>query len=83
MALGLRTTTSYFKTMPILPRALDFEVNLSPCLPNRVEGDRIRHPGGALAVPVTPEKLCPLCGSIAFAVQGRILEFPVGTVEPE
>ncbi|MBW4678602.1 MAG: NUDIX hydrolase [Microcoleus vaginatus WJT46-NPBG5] len=53
-------------------------------LPNGVEGDWecIRHPGGALAVPVTPEGKLVLLRQYRFAVQGRLLEFPAGTIEP-
>ncbi len=53
-------------------------------LPNQNEGEWecIRHPGGALAVPVTPEGKLVLVKQYRFAVQGRVLEFPAGTVEP-
>ena len=52
-------------------------------LPNGSEGDWecIRHPGGALAVPVTPEGKLVLVRQYRFAAKGRILEFPAGTVE--
>lgn len=52
-------------------------------LPNQNEGEWecIRHPGGALAVPVTPEGKLVLVKQYRFAVQGRVLEFPAGTVE--
>lgn len=64
-------------------RKFDFEVNRLR-LPNQAEGDWecIRHPGGALAVPVTPEGKLILLRQYRFATQGRILEFPAGTVEP-
>ena len=54
------------------------------CLPNQTEGEWecIRHPGGALAVPVTAEGTLILVKQYRFAVQGRLLEFPAGTVEP-
>ncbi|MDZ8186685.1 MAG: NUDIX hydrolase [Nostoc sp. ChiSLP02] len=63
-------------------RKFDFEVNRLR-LPNKSEGEWecIRHPGGALAVPVTPEGKLILVRQYRFAVQGRILEFPAGTVE--
>ena len=63
-------------------RKFSFEVNRLR-LPNQVEGDWecIRHPGGALAVPVTPEGKLVLVRQYRFAVQGRLLEFPAGTVE--
>lgn len=63
-------------------RKFDFEVNRLR-LPNKVEGDWecIRHPGGALAVPVTAEGKLVLVRQYRFAIQGRILEFPAGTLE--
>ena len=53
-------------------------------LPNGAEGEWecIRHPGGALAVPVTAAGDFILVRQYRFAVQGRLLEFPAGTVEP-
>ncbi len=53
-------------------------------LPNGVEGEWecVRHPGGALAVPVTKEGKLILLRQYRFAVEGRILEFPAGTLEP-
>lgn len=64
-------------------RKFDFEVNRLR-LPNNAEGDWefIRHPGGALAVPVTPEGKLVLVRQYRFATEGRLLEFPAGTVEP-
>lgn len=63
-------------------RKFNFEVN-SLRLPNQAEGDWecIRHPGGALAVPVTPEGKLVLVRQYRFALQGRLLEFPAGTIE--
>ena len=60
----------------------NFEVNRLR-LPNQVEGDWecIRHPGGALAVPVTNDGELVLVRQYRFALQGRLLEFPAGTVE--
>ena len=37
--------------------------------------------GGALAVPVTPEGKLVLVRQYRFACEGRLLEFPAGTVE--
>ena len=64
-------------------RKFDFEVNRLR-LPNKAEGEWecIRHPGGALAVPVTSEGKLILLRQYRFAVQGRVLEFPAGTLEP-
>lgn len=63
-------------------RKFNFEVNRLR-LPNQVEGDWecIRHPGGALAVPVTPEGKLVLVRQYRFTVEGRLLEFPAGTIE--
>lgn len=63
-------------------RKFSFDVNRLR-LPNGAEGDWecIRHPGGALAVPITAEGKLVLVRQYRFAVQGRILEFPAGTVE--
>ncbi|NET31240.1 MAG: NUDIX hydrolase [Cyanothece sp. SIO1E1] len=64
-------------------RRFSFEVNRLR-LPNKAEGDWecVRHPGGALAVPVTADGKLVLVRQYRFAVQGRLLEFPAGTVEP-
>lgn len=64
-------------------RKFNYEV-IKLRLPNGVEGDWecIRHPGGALAVPITPDGKFVLVRQYRFAVQGRLLEFPAGTVEP-
>lgn len=63
-------------------RKFNFDV-ASLRLPNGSEGDWecIRHPGGSLAVPVTPEGKLVLVRQYRFAAKGRILEFPAGTVE--
>jgi ADP-ribose pyrophosphatase len=63
-------------------RKFNFEVNRLR-LPNKSEGEWecIRHPGGALAVPVTPDGRLALVRQYRFAAQGRLLEFPAGTVE--
>jgi len=64
-------------------RKFNFEVNRLR-LPNGSEGDWecVRHPGGALAVPVTADGKLVLVKQYRFAASGRILEFPAGTVEP-
>lgn len=53
-------------------------------LPNQQTGEWqcIRHPGGALAVPVTDDGKFVLVRQYRFTAQGRLLEFPAGTVEP-
>lgn len=64
-------------------RKFNFEVNRLR-LPNQAEGDWecIRHPGGALAVPITAEGKLILLRQYRFAAEGRLLEFPAGTIEP-
>ena len=63
-------------------RKFGFDVNLLR-LPNGVEGEWecIRHPGGALCVPVAEDGKLILLRQYRFAVESRILEFPAGTVE--
>ena len=65
-------------------RKFNFEVTRLR-LPNRAEGDWecIRHPGGALAVPVTDDGKLVLVRQYRFALMGRLLEFPAGTIEPD
>lgn len=63
-------------------RKFNFEVNRLR-LPNQAEGDWecIRHPGGALAVPITADGHLIMVRQYRFAVMGRLLEFPAGTIE--
>jgi ADP-ribose pyrophosphatase len=63
-------------------RKFDFDVNRYR-LPNQAEGEWecIRHPGGALAIPLTADGRLALVRQYRFAVQGRLLEFPAGTIE--
>ena len=63
-------------------RKFNFEVSRFQ-LPNQSIGDYecIRHPGGSMAVPVTAEGQFVLVRQYRFAMQGRLLEFPAGTVE--
>ena len=65
-------------------RKFNFEVNRLR-LPNRAEGDWecVRHPGGALAVPITAEGKLVLVRQYRFAAQGWLLEFPAGTIESD
>jgi ADP-ribose pyrophosphatase len=53
-------------------------------LPNKNEGEWecVRHPGGAMAVPITPEGQFVLVKQYRFTTRGRILEFAAGTIEP-
>ena len=63
-------------------RKFSFEVNQLR-LPNDAVGEWecIRHPGGALAVPVTQDGKLVLVRQYRFAVVSRLLEFPAGTIE--
>ena len=63
-------------------RKFQFEVNQLR-LPNGAQGEWecVRHPGGALAVPVTNDGQLVLVRQYRFAIQSRILEFPAGTLE--
>jgi ADP-ribose pyrophosphatase len=65
-------------------RKFDFEVSRLR-LPIGVEGEWecIRHPGGALAVPVTNDGKLVLVKQYRFSVEKRLLEFPAGTIEPQ
>lgn len=82
MALGKEPPELLKQRLFYQGRKFNFEVNRLR-LPNKAEGDWefIRHPGGALAVPVTPDGKLVLVRQYRFAVQGRLLEFPAGTVE--
>ncbi len=63
-------------------RKFKFEVSRLQ-LPNGSVGDYefIRHPGGSMAVPVTADGQFVLVRQYRFAMEGRLLEFPAGTVE--
>ena len=65
-------------------RKFDYEV-VKLRLPNGAEGEWecVRHPGGALAVPVTADGKFVLVKQYRFTVKGRLLEFPAGTVETD
>lgn len=63
-------------------RKFSFESNRFR-LPNKAEGEWecVRHPGGALAVPVTATGELVLVRQYRFTARGRLLEFPAGTLE--
>lgn len=84
MPLGNEPPQLLKQRLLIKGRKFNFEIN-SLRLPNRSEGEWecIRHPGGALAIPVTADGRLVLVRQYRFAVQGRLLEFPAGTVEPD
>jgi len=53
-------------------------------LPNGAEGEfeTVRHPGGAMAVPVLPDGRFLLVRQYRFPLDRWLLEFPAGTLEP-
>ena len=63
-------------------KKIKFEINQIK-MPNGMEGEFgiIKHPGAALAVPITNEGEIIILRQYRFAVSGRILEFPAGTLE--
>jgi ADP-ribose pyrophosphatase len=82
MALGQEPPQLLKPRLFFQGRKFAFEVNRLR-LPNKSEGEWecVRHPGGALAVPVTPDGKLVLVKQYRFTVQGRLLEFPAGTIE--
>ena len=82
MALGSEPPQLLKQRLSYKGRKFNFEVNRLR-LPNKSEGEWecIRHPGGALAVPITPDGKLVLTRQYRFTVQGRLLEFPAGTLE--
>ena len=63
-------------------KKIRFEINKF-LLPNSMEGEFgvIRHPGAALAVPITETGEVIILRQYRFACSRRILEFPAGTLE--
>lgn len=84
MPLGNEPPQLLKQRLLVKGRKFDFEIN-SLRLPNQAEGEWecIRHPGGALVIPVTADGKLVLVRQYRFAVQGRLLEFPAGTIEPD
>lgn len=83
MPLGQEPPELVTQRLAYKGRKFNFDVTTLR-LPNGAQGDWecIRHPGGALAVPVTPEGKLVLLRQYRFAAEGRLLEFPAGTIEP-
>ncbi len=70
------------KISEIQSRKFSFEINRIK-LPNGHEGDYglIKHPGAALAVPITKNRKVIILRQYRFAVSRYLLEFPAGTLE--
>ncbi len=83
MALGQEPPQLIKQNLFYAGRKFNFEVTRLK-LPNLSIGDYecIRHPGGSMAVPVTADGDFVLVRQYRFAMRGRLLEFPAGTVEP-
>ncbi|MEN8446320.1 MAG: NUDIX hydrolase [Cyanobacteria bacterium J06555_13] len=82
MALGQELPQRLSQKLFYAGRKFDYEVTRLQ-LPNGAVGDWecILHPGGSMAVPVTADGQFVLVRQYRFAVKGRLLEFPAGTVE--
>ena len=63
-------------------KKIRFEIN-KLLMPNSMQGEFgiIRHPGAALAVPITKSGNVIILRQYRFACSRRILEFPAGTLE--
>jgi ADP-ribose pyrophosphatase len=82
MALGQEPPQLLKQNLFYAGRKFNFEVARLK-LPNLSVGDYecIRHPGGSMAVPITDDGEFVLVRQYRFAMRGRLLEFPAGTVE--
>ena len=82
MTLGQEHAEVLHQRLKYNGRKFDYEVTKLR-LPNGAEGEWecVRHPGGALAVPFTNDGKLVLVRQYRFALAGRLLEFPAGTVE--
>ncbi len=82
MPLGTEPAKILKQKLNYQGRKFSFSVNKLE-LPNGVTGDWecIHHPGGAMVVPITKDGKLVLVKQYRFATQGRILEFPAGTLE--
>ncbi len=69
----------------LLYRGSKFSFEVMPCAYQMAPRGLAMYssPRGALAVPVTDEGKLVLVRQYRFAAQGRLLEFPAGTLEPQ
>ena len=70
------------KISELKSKKFSFEINKIE-LPNGHEGEYgyIKHPGAALAVPITKDNKVIILRQYRFAVSRYLLEFPAGTLE--
>jgi len=70
------------KIYELKSKKFSFEINRIQ-LPNGLEGEYgyIKHPGAALAVPITKDNKVITLRQYRFAVSRYLLEFPAGTLE--
>ena len=70
------------KISELKSRKFSFEINKIE-LPNGHQGEygTIKHPGAALAVPITSDNKVIILRQYRFAVSRYLLEFPAGTLE--
>jgi ADP-ribose pyrophosphatase len=82
MPLGNEPAKLLSKKLHYQGRKFSFNVDRIE-LPNGVIGEweSIHHPGGAMVVPITNDGKLVLVKQYRFPTQGRILEFPAGTLE--
>jgi ADP-ribose pyrophosphatase len=82
MPLGNEPAKIIQKKLHYQGRKFSFNVDRIE-LPNGVIGEweSIHHPGGAMVVPITNDGKLVLVKQYRFPTQGRILEFPAGTLE--
>ena len=81
-SLSRRKSTIKEKISELKSRKFSFEINKIE-LPNGHQGEygSIKHPGAALAVPITIDNKVIILRQYRFAVSRYLLEFPAGTLE--
>ena len=79
---SIKKATFQKKISELKARKFSFEINRI-ILPNGHEGEygSIKHPGAALAVPLTEDNRVIILRQYRFAVSRYLLEFPAGTLE--
>tara|TARA_Y100000589_G_scaffold59530_1_gene50083 strand:- start:95 stop:655 length:561 start_codon:yes stop_codon:yes gene_type:complete len=79
---SIKKATIQKKISELKAKKFSFEINRI-ILPNGHEGEygSIKHPGAALAVPLTEDHRVIILRQYRFAVSRYLLEFPAGTLE--